>query len=288
MKRKGLSRQIIEWALALFLAVLIFYLIYREIGVPYQVSRTHSTHHLNEGDLIWLDSEPYEHLKEGSEFNDIELAGLRDLVYFEFSNGDESQLPLTGLARIAGLPGDTVKIYNGTTYVNGRAVDFGQSEIRRYSMVLGDLVNKLSFKKSFQIAEIFRWEIDSTNVETRIEISTSEKNAIYIAGMMPVKSMDHVVETGSNPRVFPNGLADQNADNYGPVFVPRAGDSIKSDPYWQELITQSPAISRKVPDSLAQVFTEDFYFLLVDYRSKGNDSRFFGAIPQSKIKSVLE
>jgi len=276
-----------EWALALAIAGVLFYAFYRTIGKPYQVSGTHSTHHLNEGDLIWLDSEPYEHLPEGTEFSEVELAGLHDLVYFELSNGDESQLPLTGLARIAGLPGDTVKIYNGTTYVNGWSVDFSQSEIRRYRMILSDLVNRSSFKKSFKIAEVFSWEVDSAKKETQMEISTTEKNAIYIAGMMPVKSLNHVVETGSNPRVFSNGLEDQNADNYGPVVVPKVGDSIRTNTYWKELLAQSPAISESFPDSL-KVFSEDFYFLLVDYRSKGNDSRFFGAIPQSNIKSVLE
>jgi len=263
-------------------------MVYREIGVPYQVSKTHSTHHLSEGDLIWLDSEPYEHLREDSEFKDVELAGLGDLVYFEISNGNESNLPLTGLARIAGLPGDTVKIYNGTTYVNGKSVDFSNSEIRRYRMILSDMVNKSAFKKSFKIAEIYHWEVDSAKRETEIEISTTEQNAIYIAGMMPVKSLNHIVENGSNPRVFPNGLNDQNADNYGPVVVPEVGDSIQKRAYWKELLIQSPAISKRVPDSLTTIFTEDFYFLLVDYRSNGNDSRFFGAIPQSKIKAVLE
>jgi hypothetical protein len=100
--------------------------------------------------------------------------------------------------------------------------------------------------------------------------------------------MNQVVESGKNPRVFPNGMEDQNADNYGPVVVPSAGDSIHLHPYWKELLEESPAIVKSQPDSLIKVFREDHYFLLVDYRSKGNDSRFFGTIPQSRIKSVLE
>jgi len=287
MEPKGRNRQILEWALAVAVAGLLFYLVYRMIGEPYQVSDNHGTHHLEKGDLIWLDSEPYRHKSESSELGDIDLAGPGDLVYFEFSE-DDSQLPLTGLARIAGLPGDTVKIYNGTTFINGKALDFSETEIKRYNMVLSDLVKEKNFRQSFKIAEIFKWEIDSSLAETRIEISTIEKNAIYIAGMMPVESMNQVVESGRNPRIFPNGLDDQNADNYGPVVVPSAGDSIHWHPYWQELLAESPAIVKRQPDSLIKVFSEDHYFLLVDYRSKGNDSRFFGTIPQSRIKSVLE
>lgn len=287
MKAKALSRQILEWALAFVLAGVLFYVIYQIIGQPYQVSDNHGTHHLEKGDLIWLDSEPYRHGTESSEFEDVELAGRKDLVYFEFSE-DDFQLPLIGLARIAGLPGDTVKIYNGKTYINGKALDFGNTEIKRYEMVLSDLVMEKSFRESFKIAEIYKWEIDSTKLQTRIEVSTTEKNAIYIAGMMPVKSMNQVVESGKNPRVFPNDLEDQNADNYGPVIVPSAGDSIHWHPYWLKLLAESPAIVKNQPDSLVKVFREDHYFLLVDYRSKGNDSRFFGTIPQSRIKSVLE
>lgn len=287
MEKKGQNRQILEWALALALAGVLFYVVYRLIGEPYQVSDNHGTHHLEKGDLIWLDSEPYRHSAERSKFTGIEKAGRKDLVYFEFSE-DDSQLPLTGLARIAGLPGDTVKIYNGTTYINGKALDFGETEIKRYNMIISDLVNERNFRKSFKIAEVFKWEIDSTKTQTRIEISTTEKNAIYIAGMMPVESMNQVVESGKNPRVFPNGLEDQNADNYGPVVVPSAGDSIHWHPYWRDLLAESPAIVKNQPDSLIKVFREDHYFLLVDYRSKGNDSRFFGTIPQSRIKSVLE
>jgi len=284
---KGQVRQILEWALALVLAIVLFYVVYRLMGQPYQVSDNHGTHHLEKGELIWLDSEPYQHKQENSEFAEVELAGRKDIVYFEFSE-DDSQLPLTGLGRIAGLPGDTLKIYNGTTYINGRALGFVETEIRRYKMILSDLVNQESFRKSFKIAEVFSWKLDSAGSQTIIEISTTENNAIYIAGMMPVKSMIHAVETGSNPRVFPNGLEDQNADNYGPIIVPSVGDSIHWHTYWQKLAMESPAIVRNKPDSLMKVFDEDHYFLLADYRSKGNDSRFFGSIPQSRIKSVLE
>ncbi len=287
MKGKGRNRQILEWALALVFAGVLFYVVYRLIGHPYQVSENHGTHNLEKGDLIWLDSEPYRPAKESSEFSDVELAGRKDLVYFEFSE-DDSQLPLTGLGRIAGLPGDTVKIYNGTTFINGQALDFSDTEIKRYNMVLSDLVKEKNFRQSFKIAEIFHWEIDSSQSETRIEISTTKKNAIYIAGMMPVESMNQVVESGKNPRVFPNGLEDQNADNYGPVVVPSVGDSIHWHPYWQELVAESSALVKNKPDSLIKIFEEDHYFLLIDYRSKGNDSRFFGTIPQSRIKSVLE
>ena len=288
MKDKGRIRQVLEWALAMLISGGLFYAFYIYMGKPYKVKTDHHTSDLEEGDIIWLDRNSYDNLQDDSEFSELDAVSRKDLVYFEFSANGSKGLPLTGLARIVGLPGDTIKIYNGKTYINGREADFTEFEIRRYNLIISDFLNQQSFRKNFNIAEIFYWEVDTVESLTEIELSTTEENAIYIAGMLPVISMNQVIERGSNPLVFANGLEDQNADNYGPVVIPQKGDSIQNEKYWQELIANSPAIHRTEADTLVKIFREDFFFLLVDYRSKGNDSRFFGAIPQSKIKSVLD
>jgi signal peptidase I len=98
----------------------------------------------------------------------------------------------------------------------------------------------------------------------------------------------------SDPRIFPKG-APFNEDNYGPIVVPKKGDTIYIDEsnyeQWEIFIKREghqieikdgkifiDGIQRNI-----YVVEHDYYFMLGDNRDNSLDSRFWGFVPDKNI-----
>lgn len=126
---------------------------------------------------------------------------------------------------------------------------------------------------------------------------------VYLNGMQ-ISQPDEIQY--SNGRVWPKGYENSgifpkhsgwNEDNYGPLYIPKAGDTLSLNlvniEAWRTIINREvgrEAVSvegRKIKingkEASSYVIKKNYYFMMGDNRDDSLDSRFWGFVPEDKI-----